>query len=444
MVRVPRLVLKKALIVAGILTVSLGFAYHVAAHPMDFRVYHYGARGVFDGTRPVYGPASGLGWPMHYRYPPVFLLLFAPFAALPLGLAAALWVVLKVATLVLLLRLMSSPNSPPKLGGVAAPLRKCREATFEGAAGVVSWGTTPPFAKKRANGTPPNLGGELVIPFLFIAPYILEEFRYGNAQFFVLALTIWALLTARERPVLAAGSLALAISIKVWPLFFVPYLAVRRDWKVVSYTLGFVAVLALLPSLYFGLSGNFNLLGQWFTQESHTQLSENEIWFPNQSLRGVLMRYLTTIDYSQVPDSNYPQMNVAKIDPASVRLLWTILAGAIYAVFLFLAQRRRESDGWLDHGLAFCLVALLEPFTQKYALAVLLWPALAAAVCMKNPRLRILMYAATTLVLIQPLAPSASIQRLLQVLGLDFAAALLLTAALTIYTLSPLYCERDL
>jgi len=31
---------------------------------------------------------------------------------------------------------------------------------MKGADGVVSCGTTPPFAKKRANGTPPNLGGE--------------------------------------------------------------------------------------------------------------------------------------------------------------------------------------------------------------------------------------------------------------------------------------------
>jgi spermidine synthase len=51
-------------------------------------------------------------------------------------------------------------NSPPKLGGVAAPSRKYREATATGADGVVSSGTTPPFAEKRADGTPPNLGGE--------------------------------------------------------------------------------------------------------------------------------------------------------------------------------------------------------------------------------------------------------------------------------------------
>src|SRR5207249_4760610 len=107
-----------------------------------------------------------------------------------------------------------------------------------------------------------------LVPCLFIAPYLIEEFRYGNAQFFV----------------------------------FVPHLAARRDWKVVAHTLGFVALLGLLPSVYFGFRGNLNLLGQWFSQEWHTQLGSSEVWFPNQSLRGVLMRYLTVIDYSQVPD----------------------------------------------------------------------------------------------------------------------------------------------
>ncbi len=268
-----------------------------------------------------------------------------------------------------------------------------------------------------------------VIPILFITPYLIEEFRYGNAQFFVFALTAAALLMDRERPVLAAGSLALAISIKVWPLFFVPYLAVRRDWKVVGYALSLAVLLAILPALYFGFAGNLNLIGQWFAQESRTQLGESEIWFPNQSLRGVLMRYLTAIDYSQLPDSNYAHVNIAALNPASIRLAWMILAGAVYAGFLLLANRRRNSKGWLDHGLAFCLLALLEPFTQKYALAVLLWPAMVAAGFMKKPRLRILLYSATILVLIQPVAPGASAQRLLQVLGTDFAATLLLTIA---------------
>ena len=381
---------KKILLTATIFAVVV-LSYHVYRQPMDFRVYHYGARGVFDGTRPVYGLTSGLGWPMHYRYPPLFLLLFAPFAVLPLGLAAVVWVLLKVAVLVWLVREI--------------------------------WLAYAPHDFKNAFFLP---------PLFLIAPYIIEDFRYGNAQFFIVAMAAAALLFARQRPILAGGSLALAISIKVWPLFFVPYLAVRRDWKMVAYTLIFVLVLGLLPSLYFGLTGNLQLLGQWFKQEFHTQMSENEIWFPNQSLRGVLMRYLTTVDYSQVPDANYPQVNIANVSSATVRLIWIVIAGILYAGFLAMQIRRRVDNRFLDIGLAFCLVALLEPFTQKYALALLLWPALAAVGLMARRRTRILIYGATTLALIQPLAPGASTQRLLQVLGLDFAVASLLAVAIFI------------
>lgn len=382
--------LKKAVAIFAFAVVALAFGYYVARRPMDFRVYHYGARGVFDGTRPVYGLTSGLGWPMHYRYPPLFLLLFAPLAMLPLALAAAVWVVAKIALLVWLLR------------AIRAKYFNSR--------------SSPRF---------------YLLSFLFIAPYLIEEFRYGNAQFFVLALTIAGLLILDEHPVLAALSLGLAISVKVWPAFFLPYLLVRRNWKQAAWTLGFVLALALVPSLYFGVSKNFDLLGQWFVQESHTQLSENEIWFPNQSLRGVLMRYLTVIDYSRVPDSNYAQVNIAAMNPETVRILWMALAGVSYLGFLFLANRRRSGDGWLDHALAFCLVALLEPFSQKYALAVLLWPALVAAGLMKKPQLRILIYCAATLAVVQPLVPGAAAQRQLQVLGLDFAATLMLTLAVT-------------
>ena len=197
---------KKILLTATIFAVVV-LSYHAYRQPMDFRVYHYGARGVFDGTRPVYGLTSGLGWPMHYRYPPLFLLLFAPFAVLPLGLAAVVWVLLKVAVLVWLVREI--------------------------------WLAYAPHHFKNA----------FFLPLLFlIAPYIIEDFRYGNAQFFIVAMAATALLFARQRPMLAGGSLALAISIKVWPLFFVPYLAVRRDWKMVAYTLIFVLALGA-PSL---------------------------------------------------------------------------------------------------------------------------------------------------------------------------------------------------
>ena len=70
-------------------------------------------------------------------------------------------------------KLLGFENSPPKLGGVAAPVRKFCEASEAGADGVVpqpkrfGMGTTPPSLR---SGTPPNLEGELgrLISFVFV------------------------------------------------------------------------------------------------------------------------------------------------------------------------------------------------------------------------------------------------------------------------------------
>ena len=377
-----RTVVLAALIVAGILVA----AWYVAGRPMDFRVYYYGARGVFDGSRPVYGPTSGLGWPMHYRYPPLFLLLFTPFSWLPLGLAAALWLVLKALVLVVLVRTMHS----------ALPSQQ----------GVGVW----------------------LVPLLLAGPYVVEDFRYGNAQFLVFALTALSLLLSARRPQAAGAALALGIAIKVWPLFFVPYLLVRREWKTVQWAALILVVLTLFPSLYFGFAKNVDLLAEWFNQEFRIQTGQDEIWFPSQSLRGVLMRYLTAVDYSQVPDSNYPAVNAANLTPRTVRMIWFSMASAIYAAFLALVFSRNGKEAWIDAGLAFCLVALLEPFTQKYALVIVLWPALAAGrLFARAPGLRCL---SIGLALIQPIIPGSQAQRFMQALGFDFAAMVMLAVAL--------------
>ena len=371
-----------------VVVLSIGFAWYVSAHPMDFRVYYHGTTGVFDGTRPVYGLKSGMGWPMHYRYPPLFLFLAAPFTLLSLPWAAAAWTALKCVALFLLIRALWKRLGPSP--------------------GMAAW----------------------LVPLLLAGPYVVEDLRYGNAQGFIFALTGAALLLASSMPLLAAFALALAVSIKVWPLFFIPYLAVRREWKLVGSTLAITAALLLLPSLYFGFGGNLGLLAQWARQEFSTQTGQAEIWFPSQSLRGVLMRYLTVIDYTQVPDSNYPQVHVAELDPNMVRLLWMVLAGIGYCGLLWIAARKAERQYGLIDALAFAMLVLLEPFSQKYALVVLLWPAMAAARVVGGSKARGLLYVATAVAFIQPFINGSAAQRLEQVLGFDFLATALLAAFL--------------
>jgi hypothetical protein len=377
------------------LLISLGFAWYVSREPMDFRVYYHGAEGVFSDTRPVYGERSGMGWPMHYRYPPLFLFLALPFTALSLPWAAAIWTFLRCIAFIVLI--------------------------------VALWNRLGSTRSKAA----------WLIPLLLAGPYVVEDIRYGNAQTFIFVLTGGALLALPGAPILAAAALALAIAVKVWPLFFVPLLAVRREWKVVAWTMAFVAVLLLLPALYFGFGRNFDLLAQWTRQEFATQTGQAEIWFPSQSLRGVLMRYLTVIDYSQVPDSRYPHVNVATVAPSTIRLVWMVLAGVLYAGLLAIAARRRNMMFGVVEALAFTGLVLLQPFSQKYTLVVLLWPAMVAGRLVEKSRVRVMLYAATAVAFVQPLVNGATAQRLLQALGFDFLVTALLAVFLVISVFEP-------
>ena len=90
------------------------------------------------------------------------------------------------------------------------------------------------------------------------------------------------------------------------------------------------------------------------------------------------MRYLTVIDYSQVPDSDYPLIHVATSAPSTIRLVWMVLAGMLYAGLLMIAARRKNLMFGLLEALAFTALVLLQPFSQKYTLVVLLWPAMVA------------------------------------------------------------------
>ena len=383
-------VLTAALALMGIVALS----YIAARRTVDFPVYHYAARKMLSRTGPMYGPQSGIGWPQVYRYPPLFLLLFIPFALLPLRLAAIIWAGLKFAALGLLARAL--------------------------------------FSRLRTQG----LGFQL-LSFLPALPYLAVEFHYGNVQFFIFALAGAALLWVEERPVRAALALALAISVKVWPLFFVPYLVARKRTGVAALTVALAAALTLLPAGYFGWHANASLLRQWADQELGVSSTAGEpaiIGFPSQSLHSVLMRFLVSLNYAALTDSNYPKLNLGSFDPRMVELLWSLLAAAGYMGLLFLA-RRAKSDDLTLHSAAFCALLLLQPFTQTGDLVILFWPIAVAVAILRDDRdlpawVRGALYVAISLMVLKPLVPDRNAQRLFQVLGVDFAATSLLAAGL--------------
>jgi Glycosyltransferase family 87 len=378
---------------------AVGVAYSQSARSVDFMAYYYPARVAMGlQTGHVYGLASGIGWPQFFRYPPLFLVLILPFALLPYKVSVAAWAALKCLALYLVVRALARRSDFPRTG--------------------YWW----------------------LVPVLLCGGFWIQELVLGNTQFLVFAVVAAGLLSLDRHEWRGSFLLALGVTLKLWPLFFLPYLVVRKGARAAVLMLGFVVGLMLLPAAYFGWSKNIALIRDWTAQEWSLRGLAAETWFPGQSLAGILQRYLTIMDYSKWPDRNYLQLHLLNLDPRLVEMIWYALAGAAYLGLLWLARQNpknsdAESPTLLTDALAFCALPLLSPFAHRIALVVLLWPAMVAGALLArrgvpSRRAKALIYAAVVIETLEPMFSTAKTQRLFQVIGVDFWAACILTAGL--------------
>ncbi len=342
----------------------------------------------------MYGPNAVLGWPMLYRYPPLFLCLFVPLALLPLRAAAAVWAALEVFLLGWLLR---------------------------------CWYRRYPLARPLAG---------LWVPALLLTPYVVKVIEMGNVQLLVVELACFALLLDR-RPTLAGLLLGLAAAIKVWPAFLVPYLAFRERQRFAAKATAAACVFTIAPAAWLGWGETFHLLSQWYAQEKRINALLGDRWYPSQSLRGVMLRYLTRMNYSGLPDTHYRLVNLVSWPSVDVRLAWLVLALLLGLVSLILAGRCRDEAA--AYSVFFCFLLVIQPNVAVSIYVTLLWPALVAGGVMADraaPRTARWLFAiAAVSAALIPLPPGSELQRLEQVLGADFFAVLLpLTIALVAHS----------
>jgi hypothetical protein len=382
---------------------AIAFAYSQSARSVDFMAYYYAAR-VAMGLQPghVYGLASGIGWPQFFRYPPLFLALILPLGLLPYKISVAVWAALKCGALYLIIRALG------------------RRLNF------------------------PRTGFWWLVPALLCGGLFVQEFILGNVQVLVFAVVAAGVLASERHERSGAFLLALGATLKIWPLFFMPYVAMRNGARAALLMAVWLGGLMLLPAAYFGWSGNINLIRDWIVQERSTSTLTAETWFPGQSLAGILERYLTVMDYSKWPDHNYVQLHLLHLNPRLVELIWYGLAGGAYLGLLWLARKTSERNDTespilggvlLTDALAFCAFPLLSPFAHRIAFVVLLWPAMVAGTLLSRPgfpsaRSKLLIWMAVAIETIEPLLSGAKMQRLFQVIGVDFWAACILTAGL--------------
>ncbi len=383
-------------------------------HLIDFPVYYAAGRSMLGGRSDLYAPDFALGRVMDYRYPPFFLIALAPLWLIPYPFAAYIWYLL----------------SALEITGCVLIV----DRTFPALRG----------SKKM-----------WLLVALAIGQYFIMAVHYGNAHLlatFLLFASFYLLIERRD--IAAAVLMALAITIKLTPVFLLPYFVLKRRWKFLVGVSFFLIAINLTPSAYFGLRANSELLSNWYRHVIASQEFHEDNGPINLSLKGQLRRYLTAVDYSQRVDGDvqYPAINVAALTRDQVVSASAVIAAGLFAGALFLVWRGRDraqggvTRDQLDRkslaselALMLCFMLLVGPLTSKIYFIALLWPTACLANQAIDPETREGQIAARVLVVVAlinsvlPLLPGRSLQRLLLVLGVDFYLNCLLMAALTYF-----------
>ena len=396
-------VLKWAALAAAALLTSL-----LLVKNTDLSVYWYGVTGYFGGTRSAYGPDSGIGHPMEYRYPPVTYLLLWPLKLVPLRVAGFCWMMAAWATAV---------------ASVSIVIR-IRQLRFNA------------FA--------------IVACCAFSLAYVVLAIRYGNVQPFVIAWLFLSMAIAERYPLWSGVLLALAVTFKIWPILFIPWFWRPGRVRALTYFAAALGVLWLLPFPIFGFERYWGLLKEWYVAVGNVGTTYSELYyFPGQSLRGLLLRYLTPV---RPPLEDFPVINIVSLAPRTAVAIWAIAALIAYCAVVWMMLRSNPRKQWAWDGAAFVLYSMLEPYAVKSGL-ISLAPAALVAACLYTlassaARTRSAKWAnrlfltACAISFLQAMLQYKPWQRILLTIGLDFWMELLLLAAFLIWILATPFAQR--
>jgi hypothetical protein len=223
----------------------------------------------------------------------------------------------------------------------------------------------------------------VIVPLLVTARLFLDNLQHGQINAQLLFLSLLAFVLFREgRPIAGALALALAASIKAAPILLLGYLAYKRCWREIGWTIGFLVVLNLVVPL--AIFGADEVATQWKSWHAVVggELQKPIAHHPNQALQSALKRYLT----AEGGSTNPLQVSIAAWSTATVaRVFWCLAALALAGLaWAFRRDPRDLSDRRCAGEYAICLAAmtLVSPlawtahFVTLLAPAVLVWTAL--------------------------------------------------------------------
>jgi len=266
-------------------------------------------------------------------YPPITYVLYAPLGALPLGAAAALWYLVNLGCSVYLwnearLWVSSEFADLPEQAGIPAAnsgwLTRCG---------------------------PQHL---LNLAVLAILPAWIGSLLLGQNMLPLMALTWGAFQLARcQKPWRAGCLLALAATLKVFPVvFLLPFLLTRNYRVILAFAGTGLFLVGGVGSLYFGPHTNLDFHRKWLkfaVQGPENRAADprdpntlrGSLRYNNQSIEAVSARLLTDVPIHNQPGA--PRVNLLNVPAATWRPIRSAATAVCLLLGLFTLYRSTQS-----------------------------------------------------------------------------------------------------
>lgn len=329
-----------------ILAGGMYFASRSGSDPLiytnDFNVYYHAASEVMAGRDPY---QDSLRPSTPYLYPPLLSEVMLPLALLPLPVAAYVWYLLSVASI------LSAAWMAAALGCLVI------ESRAAGSPGVEPVPRPNDYTRRRiliASGA-----------LFMLIRFTLDNFDFGQVNTVVAALAVaHVYFYAKGKKAASAFALVLAASIKLTPVILILYHVARVRLRFVAACAGLLVAVSLLSFLPFGARAP----GMFTAFANRTVMNGQgfDLAFSgNQSLRGALARLTET--RSQKPDMYGGE---STRNPTSAL---TLAASAALVVLSILSAAR--SAGEMPAAAPFfCCSVLMSPLSWKAHFVILIFP----------------------------------------------------------------------
>jgi hypothetical protein len=212
------------------------------------------------------------------------------------------------------------------------------------------------------------------LPTLVCILYVIDTYLEGQVALVLLACLLgmlWCL--RRRRPAGAGFLLALAASIKAFPILAAPYLIYRRQWKALGCAAIFLAILLLaLPACFRGPAGALADLRTWslgmpsnYTPDMIGQRKERSYTWQNGSLISVANRLLRPVIADRDPEWHTPplRVNLANLSFHTVNIVIVAVGLCLCLAYLAVMPKQSVRTPFTDAAETAMLLILIIIFT---------------------------------------------------------------------------------